>query len=116
MPIRTAFIIAVALMCSCGPIYAQSSMIAPGLGITSPLGTLGSSSTSGAAKSTRIPLGATEINPTPAPMVGGTTIPLGATEMNSAGTSPLITVSPANPGTTSCVAAMTSMQLSGSTC
>jgi hypothetical protein len=57
---RRLFIAAVAILLSCGAGLAQSPMTTPGMGVTSPLGTPGSTSP---GFQTGIPLGATELNP-----------------------------------------------------
>src|SRR5947208_11244996 len=56
---RRLLAIAAVILMSCGAGHAQTSMSTPAMGATSPLGTLGSSGSSG----TGIPLGATEIDP-----------------------------------------------------
>jgi hypothetical protein len=60
-----------AILFGCGAAQAQSVMISPGMGATSPLGVPGSSAPSGSNSPTGIPLGATEIDPgglSPAPL------------------------------------------------
>src|ERR1700758_3022657 len=64
-------IIMAAILFGCGTAQAQSVMISPGMGATSPLGVPGSSAPSGSNSPTGIPLGATEIDPgglSPAPL------------------------------------------------
>ena len=63
---RQMVIVAIATLLSCDAGFAQSVITTPGLGATSPLGTLGSMSPSASSPSgsfTGIPLGATAIDP-----------------------------------------------------
>jgi hypothetical protein len=56
---RRACVVTVMILLGCGAAAAQSATTLPGMGVTSPLGILGSS----AATGTGVPLGATEIDP-----------------------------------------------------
>lgn len=85
---RRLFIAAAAFLFSCEGVLAQSVINSPGMGATSPLGILGSTSP---GLTTGIPLGATEIDPgglgpTPiGPMSTGSSC-LGTTSSSSSGT------------------------------
>ena len=59
---RRACVMMVIVLLGCGAAQAQSAITTPGVGATSPLGILGSSSSSGTG-GTGVPLGATEIDP-----------------------------------------------------
>ena len=64
-------LITAAILLGSDAAHAQSAMTTPGLGATSPLGMLGSSTSGGSNSPTGIPLGATEIDPgglSPAPV------------------------------------------------
>jgi hypothetical protein len=60
---KVSLALAAAVLLGCGVAHAQSPTSIPAMGATSPLGMLGSSTSTGSNSGTGIPLGATEIDP-----------------------------------------------------